>query len=131
MKLLMHRLQPRRIDMGVNLRGGDAGVAEHFLYLPQIRPAGEHVRGKTMPQRMRTDFLRHVHAPGVSFKQFPNPFPPQPPAAITQQTPIPPWPPVCRPVFAARFPDRLLTAAIALAPNGTMRSLSPLPRHIQ
>ena len=51
--------------MGVNLRGGDAGVAQHFLNLPQIGAAGEHVRGKTMPQGVRTDFRRHAYSPGI------------------------------------------------------------------
>ncbi len=33
MKLLVNSLQSRRIDVGVNLRGRDAGVAEHLLHL--------------------------------------------------------------------------------------------------
>ncbi len=37
----MHRLQPRRIDVRVDLRGGDAGVAEHLLHLAQIGAAGQ------------------------------------------------------------------------------------------
>jgi hypothetical protein len=44
MKLLVHTLQPRLIDVRVNLRGGDAGVAEQFLYLPKRTrtPGGIH-----------------------------------------------------------------------------------------
>ena len=100
MKLLVHRLQPRRIDVGVDLRGGDAGVAEHFLHLPQIGAAGQHVRGETVPQRVRTDLRRHAHALCVSFQQFPDPLAPQSPAAITQQRPFGRGSPDCRPVFA-------------------------------
>jgi hypothetical protein len=33
-------VEPSLIDVRVNLRGGDAGVAEQFLYLPQIGAAG-------------------------------------------------------------------------------------------
>lgn len=45
----MHFLQPRVIHVGVELRGGDAGVAEHFLDVPQVGSTGEQVRGEAMP----------------------------------------------------------------------------------
>ena len=41
MKLPVHPLQPRLIDVRVDLRRGDAGVAEHFLHLPQVGAAGQ------------------------------------------------------------------------------------------
>ena len=41
MELFVNGLQPRGIDVRVNLRGGDARVAEHFLHLPQIGAAGQ------------------------------------------------------------------------------------------
>ena len=40
-KLLVDRFEPRRIDVRVELRGGDACVAEHFLDLPKIGAAGQ------------------------------------------------------------------------------------------
>jgi hypothetical protein len=52
MKCGMHFFQPRVIDVRVDLRRGDAGVAEHFLDLPQVGPAGQKVRGEAMPERM-------------------------------------------------------------------------------
>ena len=54
-KLPMHRPQPRHIDVRVNLRRGDAGMAEHLLHLPQIGPAGQQMGGEAVPQRVRTD----------------------------------------------------------------------------
>jgi hypothetical protein len=35
-----------RLYVGVDFGGGDSGVAEHFLYSPQIGPAGQHVGGE-------------------------------------------------------------------------------------
>ena len=34
MKLLVNFIQPRGIDVRVNLRRANAGMAEHFLHLP-------------------------------------------------------------------------------------------------
>ena len=41
MKRVVHLLQPRVVDVRVDLRRRDAGVAEHFLHLPQIGAAGQ------------------------------------------------------------------------------------------
>ena len=35
----MDCLEPGRIDVGVDLRRGDARMAEHLLHLPQVGPA--------------------------------------------------------------------------------------------
>ena len=40
------RDQPRRLDMRVNLRGGDIRVAEQRLQRAQVRPALQQVRGE-------------------------------------------------------------------------------------
>ena len=53
MKRVMHLLEPRVIDVRVDLRRRDAGVTEHFLHLPQVGPAGQQVRRKAVPQRVR------------------------------------------------------------------------------
>ena len=55
MKLPVHPLEPRLIDVRVDLRRGDAGVAEQLLHLPQVGAAGQQVRGKAVPQRVRAD----------------------------------------------------------------------------
>jgi hypothetical protein len=36
MKLVMHRLQSLLVDVGVNLRGRDIGMSEHFLDDAQV-----------------------------------------------------------------------------------------------
>jgi hypothetical protein len=43
------------VDVGVDLSGGDAGVAEHLLDLAQVGSAHEQVGCETVPQRVRTD----------------------------------------------------------------------------
>ena len=37
MERVVHLLEPRVVDVRVDLRRGDARVAEHFLHLPQDR----------------------------------------------------------------------------------------------
>ena len=39
--------------MGINLSGGDAGVAEHFLHGAQIAGRLQHVGGERVAQQMR------------------------------------------------------------------------------
>ena len=65
MKLVVDRLETRRVDVGVNLRGGDAGMAEHFLHLPQVGTATEHVRGEAMPQPVGAHRLGRAGPRGV------------------------------------------------------------------
>ncbi len=54
-ELVVDRFQPRGIDVGVDLRGGDAGVAEHLLHLPQVSPAGHEVGGETVAEGVWAD----------------------------------------------------------------------------
>src|SRR5436190_1838062 len=56
MELLVYRPQVLAIDVRVDLRRGDVGVTEHFLYGTKVRPSLQQVRGERMPQRVR----RHV-----------------------------------------------------------------------
>ena len=49
----MHRLQALLIDMGVNLRSRNIGVAEHLLDNTQIGAVPEQVRGETVPKQVR------------------------------------------------------------------------------
>ena len=58
MVLLVYLLQPRRVHMGVDLGGGDVGVAEQLLDLPEVGAAGQEMRGKAVSQRVRTDGVR-------------------------------------------------------------------------
>ena len=49
----MRVFEPFLIDIGVNLRGGNVGVTQHFLDDPQIAAVFEKVRGEAVPQRVR------------------------------------------------------------------------------
>ena len=42
-------------------------MAEHLLHLPKIGAAGQQMRGKAVPQRVRTDFRRGAHARAYRF----------------------------------------------------------------
>src|SRR2546427_10117838 len=44
MKLFVHGPQIVAIDVGIELRGREVGVAEHLLHRPEIRPALEEMR---------------------------------------------------------------------------------------
>ena len=47
--------QPRAVDMGVNLRRGDVGVAKQRLQHAQVGAARQQVRGERVAQDMRAD----------------------------------------------------------------------------
>ncbi len=47
------RAQPLRRDVGVDLRGGDVGVAQERLDHAQIGASAQEVRGERVPQRVR------------------------------------------------------------------------------
>ena len=60
MRPIIHLEQPRRIDAGIDLRCGKAGMAEQFLNGAQIAAAGKQVGGKGMAQCMRCRRLRQA-----------------------------------------------------------------------
>ena len=47
--------QPCAVDVGVNLRGNDIGVAEQSLQYAKVRPAFQQMRSKGMAQDMRAE----------------------------------------------------------------------------
>ena len=49
----MHPLQTSPLDMCINLRGHNIGMAEHDLHRAKVGPAFEQMRGKRMPQHVR------------------------------------------------------------------------------
>eukprot|EP01035_Chromulina_nebulosa_P041629 gene41629-56341_t len=51
MRVAVHVEQMRRIDLGVNLRRTEAGMAEQFLQRAQIGTAAEQVRREGVAQR--------------------------------------------------------------------------------
>ncbi len=50
------------VEMGVDLRGRDARMPEHFLHRAQVPGRLEQVRGEGMTQHMRVDMLRQAEA---------------------------------------------------------------------
>lgn len=53
MRLIVDVREMLEIERGVDLRRGDAGVAEQFLHGAQIAARLQHVRGERMPQHVR------------------------------------------------------------------------------
>jgi hypothetical protein len=72
MKLSMDRFEPLLIDMRVNLRGRDIGVAEHFLDDAKIGAVAEQVRGETVPQQMWIDICLQAGMFGVLLYDLPD-----------------------------------------------------------
>ena len=87
MEAIVDFLQSRLIDVRVDLRRGNAGMAEHFLDLAQVGSAGEQMGRETVSHRVGTDRLGGSNANGVLLDEFPNGFPPQSLAATGQQQP--------------------------------------------
>ena len=50
MRLIVDLGEPLRGDVGVNLCGLQAGVAEHLLHHAQISTPFKHLRGRSVPQ---------------------------------------------------------------------------------
>src|SRR5262245_15079355 len=45
--------EPLAVDAGIDLRGRERGVAEQFLDRAKVAAAGQQMRGKGVPERMR------------------------------------------------------------------------------
>ena len=73
MKLPVHSFEPLLVNVGVNLRRGNVGVAQHLLNDPQIRTISEQVRRKAMPQKMWIYIFFQATAPRVFLDDLPNP----------------------------------------------------------
>ena len=61
-------------DVGINLSGGDVGVAEELLHDPQIGAPLQEVRRKRMAKRVRRDFLPDAGGTGVLAYELPAPW---------------------------------------------------------
>jgi hypothetical protein len=72
MVAVMHRLEPLRIHVGINLGGGDIGVAQQLLDDPQVRAVAQQMCGKGMPQQMRVDVHIHPRVQGDPFQDLPD-----------------------------------------------------------
>jgi hypothetical protein len=72
MKLPMNSFEPLLIDMRVDLRGRNIGVAEHLLNNPQIGAVSEQVRRETMPEKVRVNVLLQSGPSCVFFHNLPD-----------------------------------------------------------
>ena len=48
--------QPTAVDMSVDLRGRNIGMAKHSLQGAQVRAPGKQMRGESVAKDMRADF---------------------------------------------------------------------------
>src|SRR6266849_5777230 len=72
MMSLVNLLQPLLDNVRVDLRCRNVGVAEHQLHRSQIRAALQQMRGKTMPQHVRSQRHAQPRPPSIGRKNFPD-----------------------------------------------------------
>jgi hypothetical protein len=72
MKLPMHGFKPLLIDMRIDLRGGNIGVAQHLLDDPQIGAVPEQMRRETVPEKMWINIFLQPGAARVLFYDLPD-----------------------------------------------------------
>src|SRR5678816_3551947 len=72
MELLMDLPEILAVDVGVDLRRGDVGVAEHLLYGAQVRPALEEMRREGVTEGMRRDMLGDARSLDVAAQDLPG-----------------------------------------------------------
>ena len=126
MILLVDLPQVLPVDVRVDLRRRNVGVAEHFLHRAEVGAALEQVRRERVPQRVRRHVLLDLRAARrTSPRIFHAPMRVSgAPRALRNSTPFPP-------PFSSRGRSSRMyvaTAPIAERPIGTSRSLLPLPK---
>src|SRR6476620_6686447 len=72
MKLPMHGFKPLLIDMRIDLRGGNIGVAQHFLDDPQISAVAKKVCRETVPEKVWVNIFLQAGATRVVFYNLPD-----------------------------------------------------------
>ena len=72
MELPMHSLKPLLIDVCVDLRRRNIGVAQHLLDYAQIRPVPEQVRGETVSEKVWVNVLVQSRALCVFLHNLPD-----------------------------------------------------------
>ena len=80
MVLVVDFFQVFPVDVGINLGGGDVGVAEHLLDRPEIGAGVEKMSGKGVADRVRRDLLLQggaadVLVQEVAHRPIAEPFP--------------------------------------------------------
>lgn len=66
-KRFMHFAQLPVSDVGIDLSSGDARVAEHGLDRTDVGAVHQKIRGKRVPESVRSDLLGDAGADGVFF----------------------------------------------------------------
>src|SRR5258708_11469819 len=64
-EVAMHLAETFAFDVGIDLGGADAGMAEEFLDDAQIGAVFEEVSGEAMPQHVRGDISANPGSPGA------------------------------------------------------------------
>ena len=69
----MHCFQALLIDVGINLRRRNVGVAEHFLNDAQVGAVAQQMRREAVPEQMRINILFQPSVPGFFLNDLPDP----------------------------------------------------------
>ena len=64
MRLVVHLGEMLPVEVGVDLGGADAGVAEHFLHRPQVARRLQHMGGERVAQHVRVNVLAQARLQG-------------------------------------------------------------------
>jgi hypothetical protein len=72
MKLPMYGLKPMLIDVRVNLRRRNIGVAEHFLDYAQVSAVSKQVRRETVPEKVGVNVFLQSGVPSMFFHDLPD-----------------------------------------------------------
>ena len=69
MVLLVNSFESRVVDVGVDLRGLDIRMSEHFLDLAEVSASGKQMGCKTVSKGVRADIRIDVCSLGVSLDE--------------------------------------------------------------
>ena len=75
MEFPVNRRQTSPVNVSINFSSSDIGVAEQFLYCPQIGTIGKQMTGETVPQGMRMDIFGDPGLESCIFDYRPDPLP--------------------------------------------------------
>jgi len=72
MSLLVNLLEPGRVEMRVNLGGGNIRMPQHELQSPQIGALPEEMGGEGMSEGVRAEMRRQAGLPCIPLQDFPK-----------------------------------------------------------